>query len=45
MNVQNRFKMSFFEFSEKINELSKIALKKAEEQSEIIDEITEYNCT
>ena len=35
--------MSFFEFSEKINELSKIALKKAEEQFEIIDEITEYN--
>jgi cystathionine beta-lyase family protein involved in aluminum resistance len=35
--------MSFFEFSEKINELSKIALKKVEEQFEIIDEITEYN--
>ena len=35
--------MSFFEFSEKINELSKIAFKKAEEQFEIIDEITEYN--
>ncbi len=35
--------MSFFEFSEKINELSKKALKKAEEQFNIIDEITEYN--
>ena len=35
--------MSFFEFSEKTNELSKIALKKAKEQFEIIDEITEYN--
>ncbi len=35
--------MSFFEFSEKINELSKIALKKAEEQFKVIDEITEYN--
>lgn len=35
--------MSFFEFSEKINELSKTALKKAEEQFKIIDEITEYN--
>lgn len=35
--------MSFFEFSEKVNELSKIALKKAEEQFKVIDEITEYN--
>ncbi len=35
--------MNFFEFSEKTNELSKIALKKAKEQFEIIDEITEYN--
>lgn len=35
--------MSFFEFSEKINELSKTALKKAEEQFKVIDEITEYN--
>lgn len=35
--------MSFFEFSEKTNELSKIALEKAKKQFEIIDEITEYN--
>ena len=35
--------MSFFEFNEKTNELSKIALKKAKQQFEIIDEITEYN--
>lgn len=35
--------MNFFEFSEKTNELSKIALKKAKEQFKIIDEITEYN--
>lgn len=35
--------MSFFEFSEKINELSEIALKKAKAQFEKIDEITEYN--
>lgn len=35
--------MSFFEFSEKTNELSKIALEKAKRQFEIIDEITEYN--
>ena len=35
--------MSFFEFSERINELSKIALKKAEAQFQVIDEITEYN--
>lgn len=35
--------MNFFEFSEKTDELSKIALKKAKEQFEIIDEITEYN--
>ena len=35
--------MSFFEFSEKTNELSKIALEKARKQFEIIDEITEYN--
>ena len=35
--------MSFFEFSEKTDNLSKIALKKAKEQFEIIDEITEYN--
>lgn len=35
--------MSFFEFSEKTNELSKIALEKAKEQFAKIDEITEYN--
>ena len=35
--------MSFFEFSEKTNELSKIALEKAKEQFYLIDEITEYN--
>ncbi len=35
--------MSFFEFNEKTNELSEIALKKAKQQFEIIDEITEYN--
>lgn len=35
--------MSFFEFSEKTSELSKKALKKAKEQFEKIDEITEYN--
>ena len=35
--------MSFFEFSEKTDNLSKIALKKAKEQFEVIDEITEYN--
>ncbi|MBQ6935914.1 MAG: methionine gamma-lyase family protein [Clostridia bacterium] len=35
--------MSFFEFSEKTNELTKIAIKKAKEQFEKIDEITEYN--
>jgi len=35
--------MSFFEFSEKINELSEIALKKAKAQFEKIDEITEFN--
>ena len=35
--------MNFFEFSEKTNELSKIALKKAKEQFQVIDEITEYN--
>jgi len=35
--------MSFFEFSEKTNELSKKALDMAKEQFEIIDEITEYN--
>ncbi|MBE6814617.1 MAG: hypothetical protein E7522_04105 [Ruminococcaceae bacterium] len=35
--------MSFFEFSEKTNELSKIALEKAKKQFETIDEITEYN--
>lgn len=35
--------MSFFEFSEKTNELSNIALEKAKKQFEIIDEITEYN--
>lgn len=35
--------MSFFEFNEKTDNLSKIALKKAKEQFEIIDEITEYN--
>lgn len=35
--------MSFFEFTEKTNELSKIALEKAKKQFEIIDEITEYN--
>ncbi len=35
--------MSFFEFSEKVNELSKIAQKKAKEQFNIIDEITEFN--
>ena len=35
--------MSFFEFSKKTNELSKIALEKAKKQFEIIDEITEYN--
>ena len=35
--------MSFFEFSEKTNEFSKIALEKAKKQFEIIDEITEYN--
>ena len=29
--------MSFFEFSEKTNELSKIALKKAEEQFKVIE--------
>ena len=33
--------MSFFEFSEKTNELSKIALEKAKEQFAKIDEITE----
>ena len=35
--------MNFFEFSEKTNELSKIALEKAKEQFAKIDEITEYN--
>ena len=35
--------MSFFEFSEKTNELSKIALEKAKEQFAKIDEITEFN--
>ena len=35
--------MSFFEFSEKTKELSEKAFKKAKEQFEIIDEITEYN--
>ncbi|MBR3788527.1 MAG: methionine gamma-lyase family protein [Clostridia bacterium] len=35
--------MSFFEFNENTNELSEIALKKAKQQFEIIDEITEYN--
>lgn len=35
--------MSFFEFSEKTNELSKIALEKAKEQFAKIDDITEYN--
>lgn len=35
--------MSFFELSENINKLSETALKKAKEQFEIIDEITEYN--
>lgn len=35
--------MSFFEFSERINKLSKFALEKAKEQFSVIDEITEYN--
>lgn len=35
--------MSFFEFCEKTNELSKIALEKAKEQFAKIDEITEFN--
>lgn len=35
--------MSFFEFSERMNKLSKFALEKAKEQFSVIDEITEYN--
>ncbi len=35
--------MSFFNFSEKVNDLSNKALKMTSEQFKVIDEITEYN--